>query len=112
VQGQTRLRRIADESGESDAEDLLDPAATVAAPQHSPAMGEAQRRIVSTALQMALRTLSQKTVVALANLFSLLLAGSVFWVFLTILAEPTVLQLVGAGMFAVFVLSLHLVRKR
>ncbi len=73
---------------------------------------ETQRRLVSAALQMALRTLSQKTLVALASLYSLLLAGAVFWVFWRILADPSVLQLVGAGMFSIFALAIHVVRKR
>ena len=114
MQGTTRLRRIAEGPPEDDeipgveVEDSI-----AAAAQPAPAsMGDRQRQIISAALQMALRTLSQKTAVALASLFSLLLAGSAFWIFLTVLGEPTVLQLVGAGMYAVFVLSLHLVKRR
>jgi hypothetical protein len=107
----TRLRQIApegtDEVGlEGDHENASPQTATL------DARYAAQRQAAGVALQIALRSLSQKAVVALASLFSLLLAGSVFWIFLTILPAPTVLQLVGAGMFCIFVLTLHLVRRR
>ena len=113
MQGTTRLRRIAEgPEGDEPIPGVEFAEASAAAPQPAQPMGDRQRQIISAALQMALRTLSQKTVVALASMFSLLLAGSAFWIFLTVLSEPTVLQLVGAGMYAVFVLSLHLVRRR
>jgi len=110
MQGQTRLRRIAESPDEAGL-DVGEPIEPTAAPQ-STAFTDAQRRAAGIALQMALRALSQKTIVALASLYSLLLAAAVFWAFLTILPEPTVLQLVGAGMLSIFVLLLHLVRRR
>ena len=112
MQGTTRLRRIAEGPDDEISGAELAESISAAPPPAQAPMGDRQRQIISAALQMALRTLSQKTVVALASLFSLLLAGSAFWIFLTVLGEPTVLQLVGAGMYAVFVLSLHLVRRR
>jgi hypothetical protein len=108
MQGQTRLRRIAESPGEAEDSGALE---TEASPPSS-AFTDAQRRAAGLALQMALRTLSQKTLVALSSLYSLLLAGAVFWVFWRILADPSVLQLVGAGMFGIFALAIHLVRKR
>jgi hypothetical protein len=55
-------------------------------------------------LMMALRALSQRTVVALASLVDLALAGSVFVLWLLVIAQPTQLQLVGLGMYGAFVL--------
>ena len=107
MQGQTRLRRIAESPDEVEVDE---PVQAEASPPS--AFTEAQRRAAGLALQMALRTLSQKTLVALSSLYSLLLAGAVFWVFWRILADPSVLQLVGAGMFGLFALAIHLVRKR
>ena len=106
MQGQTRLRRIAESPDEAELEGAVEENAP------SSAYTDAQRRAAGIALQMALRTLSQKTLVALASLYSLLLAGAVFWVFWQILGNPSWLQLSGAGMFAIFVIVLHLVRRR
>jgi hypothetical protein len=103
----SRLRPIPPEGGDEVGYEAI---AENAAPQTQ--AQDAQRKAIGVALQIALRTLSQKTIVALATLFSLLLAGSVFWVFMAILAEPTILKLSGAGIYAIFVLILHLVRKR
>jgi hypothetical protein len=55
-------------------------------------------------LMMALRALSQRTVVALASLVDLALAGSVFVLWLLVIAQPTQLQLVGLGMYGAFIL--------
>lgn len=112
MQGQTRLRRIAEpEQADEEllAEEPIEQNARVA---HAQAMDDARRKATGIALQMALRTLSQKTIVALATLYSLLLAGAVFWVFWRILADPSVLKLVGGGMFAVFAFLMVVFRKR
>jgi hypothetical protein len=55
-------------------------------------------------LMMALRALSQRTVIALASLVDLALAGSVFVLWLLVIAQPTQLQLVGLGMYGAFIL--------
>ena len=107
MQGQTRLRRIAESPDDVEVDEPVQAEAS-----RPSAFTEAQREAAGLALQMALRTLSQKTLVALSSLYSLLLAGAVFWVFWRILADPSVLQLVGAGMFGLFALAIHLVRKR
>lgn len=56
-------------------------------------------------MTMALRALSQRAIVALTSLQAVLLAGSAFWLFMSISANPSVLQLVGAGMYSAFVLA-------
>ena len=103
MQGTARLRRIAEEEPDE---------GFLPTEQQADPMAEAQRKAAGIALRMALAALAQKTVVALASIYSLLLAGSVFAVVMTILPEPSVHQLVGAGGYGVFVLVLHLVRKR
>jgi hypothetical protein len=63
-------------------------------------------------LLTTLRTLSQKTVVALASLVDLALIGSVFALCLLIVKEPSALQLVEAAGYAVFIgVSLWLRRR-
>lgn len=64
-------------------------------------------------LMLGLSALAQRTVIALANLFCLLTVGSVFWLFMSVMPAPTVLQLVGLGMYAVFIgVSNVIVRRR
>jgi hypothetical protein len=55
-------------------------------------------------LMMALRALSQRTVVALASLVDLALAGSVFALWVMVIEQPTTLQLTGLGMYGAFIL--------
>jgi hypothetical protein len=69
-----------------------------------------QNAVATKMLMIALGALSQRVVVALASLFSILLAGSVFALFWAVLPNPSYNSLLGVGMYAVFVLALHLVR--
>lgn len=62
-------------------------------------------------LLLAIKSLSQKTVVALATLFTLLTAASVFAIAFVISANPSTLQLVLLGIYSVFVLLLNFVRR-
>jgi len=55
-------------------------------------------------LLLALKTLSQRTVVAIAALRGMVLAGAVFWLSMVVVESPSVLKLVGLGIFAAFVL--------
>jgi hypothetical protein len=55
-------------------------------------------------LLLALKTLSQRTVIALAALRGLALAGTVFWLAYTIMASPTPVKLTGLSIYAGFVL--------
>ena len=61
---------------------------------------------------IALKALSERALVALSNLFSLLLAGSVFWLAYTALPGPTTQQITVVGLYGVFVLALHLVKRK
>ena len=63
-------------------------------------------------LMLALKALSQRTIVALGSLVDLALASSVFVMWLMVIAQPSVLQLVGLGGYAFFVLvSLYMRRQ-
>jgi hypothetical protein len=55
-------------------------------------------------LLTALSAMAQRTVIALASLVDLALAGSVFVLWLLVIAQPTQLQLVGLGMYGAFIL--------
>lgn len=63
-------------------------------------------------LTIALSALSQKALIALASLFSITLAGTAFFLWWMILPNPSINQLVGLGMYAVFILALHYIRYR
>ena len=60
----------------------------------------------------ALRALSQRTVTAITNLFSLFLVTLSFILFGRILDDPTPNRLAAVGGFAVFSLLIDLVRRR
>jgi len=63
-----------------------------------------QQDAAFSAMMLALKTLSQKTLVALSRLTALAFVGSVFWLFMSI-PNPTTLQIVWGGMYGVFILT-------
>jgi hypothetical protein len=67
---------------------------------------------IAAGLMLALKALSQRAVVALAALEHMILACTVFALWLRVIAQPTELQLVGVGLYALFVLSLVWLRTR
>lgn len=71
-----------------------------------------QQAALTDLLLMSLRSLSQRAVAALGNLYALALAASTFWVYLTILATPTTPQLIGAGMYSIFVIACLFLKRR
>lgn len=58
-------------------------------------------------LLLALTALSKRTLTALASLFSLLTVAAVFWLALSIAADPTINQIVTLGIFSAFVLLIN-----
>jgi hypothetical protein len=69
-------------------------------------------QVLTTMLLTALKALSQRTIVALASLVDLALASSVFVLWVLVIAQPTTLQLIGLGGYAMFVLlALYMRRK-
>lgn len=63
-------------------------------------------------MMLALKSLSQKALVALSSLFSAAAVASAWALWYGVLREPTVLQLVGCGMYACFILAVEIVRRR
>ena len=55
-------------------------------------------------LAMSLKALSQRALIALAALVDLALIASAFVLWLYVIREPSILQLVGVGMYAAFIL--------
>jgi hypothetical protein len=64
------------------------------------------------ALTLGLSALSQRAVIALSRLFVLLATASAFALWWSVLPNPTVLQLVGLGMYAAFVLAASVIVRR
>ena len=71
----------------------------------------ANMQAITNMLMIALKALSQRTIVALASLVDLALAASVFVLWLIVIATPSVLQLVGLGIYAGFVLIALFMRR-
>ncbi len=64
------------------------------------------------ALTIALTALSHRALIALASLFSILLAASVFALYWKVLPNPSMESLIGLGLYSVFIIGLHVVRAR
>lgn len=62
-------------------------------------------------LMMALKALSQRTLIAVASLFTLITVGSVFWLFLAT-PEPNTFQLIKLAMYGAFVLAANFIVRR
>lgn len=63
-----------------------------------------------TMLLMGLKALSQRALIALSSLFSLLTAGSAFWLwFLT--PKPDIYQIVSLTIYSIFILALNFLVK-
>lgn len=79
------------------------------AKQQASTTAAAQAHQVATAMLMtALRALSQRFIVALANLFTLLTAASAFYLWLQALPELNMLKIIGLSIYSVFVLALNI----
>jgi hypothetical protein len=91
---QSRLRSL----GEGDTDYLAE-----APPPPGPLPAE---NVATSILLTSLKALSQRTIVALSNLFVLATALSAFWLWMVTMPAPTVLQLVGLGLYAIMILIL------
>ena len=61
---------------------------------------------------LAIKTLSQRATVAIAHLFTILMCGSAFWLWMVTLPNPTTYQLIGLGLYGALIIALHLVKRR
>lgn len=85
------------------------------APQTAPPPQTNVAREASAATQMlllALKALSQRALVAFSTLFTAGALFSAWWLWSSILPNPSVLQLTGIGMYASFLLALEWVRRK
>jgi uncharacterized membrane protein len=81
-------------------------------PGTSVATSKSDRSVAVEALLLSMQVLGRKTLIALSNLFSLITALTVFWAALGILHDPTTPQLVGLGMYALFILAINVIVRR
>lgn len=99
-----RLRPIGEDpipaSFFGDAESVPQPAPPQPAP--SPVQNAA-----TSMLLMSLRALSQRAVVAVSQLFTLITVGSAWWLWYAALPNPTITQLVELALYGVLVLLLN-----
>lgn len=93
---QTRIRQI----GEGDTDQFADFAPQQPAP-------DPVHNVATSILFTSLKALSQRAVIALANLFVLLTAISAFWLWFATMPSPSVLQLVGLSLYGVLILALN-----
>ena len=63
-------------------------------------------------LLLGLKTLSQRTLAAIAALFTLITVGSCFWLFFAIKQNPDTFQFVLAATYALFVLAANWIVRR
>lgn len=68
--------------------------------------------VATKMLLMAIQALSQRFVVALSNLFTLLTAASAFYLWMMALPEIDVLKIVALSIYSVFVLALNIYGRR
>lgn len=87
---QTRLREVTSEDA--------------AQPANQQAQQAQQANASLQLLLLALKTLSQRTILAIAALKGMVLAGSVFWLAMVVVESPTPAKLVGLGIYAAFIL--------
>lgn len=80
----------------------------------TPEPSRADRAVQSAAvatLLLALKTLSQKALLAFVQLFTLITVGSCFWLWMSI-PEPSTNQLISLGMYAGFVFAINWITLR
>jgi hypothetical protein len=63
-------------------------------------------------MSLLLRGFGKNALTIISLLFTLTLAGSAFWAWMTVLPQPSTPQLVGLAGYAAFVLILEFVRRR
>lgn len=61
-------------------------------------------------LLVSLKALSQRFVIALSQLFTLATVGSVCYLWLQVLPQPSEHQIASVGIYSAFVLLIHIIR--
>jgi hypothetical protein len=93
---QSRLRSL----GEVDTGDDLSAIPRVEAPSRV-------ENAATNVLLLSLRALSQRALIALDGLFVLITTMSAFWLWLVTMPEPSILQLVGLGLYGILIVCLN-----
>lgn len=75
------------------------------------ATAKPEREAAVQMLILLLGTLSKRTLVALDNCFTLITVGSAFWLWSSI-PNPSILQIVELGIYALFVLAANVIVRR
>lgn len=73
---------------------------------------EREASLVAQMMAVLTKELSKKALVAISNCFTALSLGTAFWLWLSVLPDPSQNQLAGLAGYAVFVLLLEYVRRR
>lgn len=68
-----------------------------------------ENTIAVAMLTLSLKALGQRALVALADLFCLFTALTVFWLWLLMPEDPSPQRLVALGMYAMFIIGLNLI---
>lgn len=63
-------------------------------------------------LRMGLKALSQRALIAVSALFTLITVGSAFWLAMVISTNPTPYQLTVLGFYLAFVIGINLIVRR
>jgi hypothetical protein len=102
----SRLTAVGDEPAE------MPGLAQVSPPQAIPKRNSWTDTAAIAGIMLAFKALTQKTIIALASLVELMVMGSVFWMTMDVIGQPTPLQLVGLAGYAIFVLVCLYIRRR
>jgi len=78
--------------------------------EQSPAE-KAAAAFAASAIHLGLKTLSQKAITATKDIFTLLSAGSVFWLWWSI-PDPKLTQIFALGLYALFILVANVIVRR
>jgi hypothetical protein len=90
---------------------VVTPHFTVEEEQVPPPQARADHAAATKVLLLAIAALSKRMVVAIADLFTLLTVGSVFWLFISI-PDPNSMQLIQLGGYCLFVLAANWIVRR
>jgi hypothetical protein len=105
-----RLRPIGEEIPAFFGAEAEQPQPTPPPPQQP---SQSAQHAATSMLLLALRALSQRALVAITQLFTLITVGSAWWLWYAALPNPTITQLVELGLYGVLILLLNwLVLKR
>lgn len=77
-----------------------------------PIQARHEATVATGLLLLALKSLSQRTLVALDGLFTTGCVASAFALWYVTLPQPSPAQLVGLGGYGAFILGIHLVKRR